>query len=43
MPQAHPQVRVDLEELVSDEVVAQLRDGRADVGVFVQGPDTAWT
>lgn len=39
--QAHPQVRVDLEELVSDEVVAQLRDGRADVGVFVQGPDTA--
>lgn len=35
-----PQVRVDLDEQVSDAVVAALREGRADVGVFVGGPDT---
>lgn len=35
----HPQVRVDLEEQVSEAVVATLREGRADVGVFVEGPD----
>lgn len=34
-----PQVRIDLEEQVSELVVATLRDGRADVGVFVEGPD----
>jgi len=34
-----PQVRIDLEEQVSEGVVAALRDGRADVGVFVEGPD----
>ena len=37
---AHPQIRVDLQENVSDDVILQLREGRADVGVFVQGPDT---
>jgi DNA-binding transcriptional LysR family regulator len=35
----HPQVRVDLEEQVSEAVVSTLREGRADVGVFVEGPD----
>ena len=36
----HPQVRVDLEEQVSETVVTTLREGRADVAVFVEGPDT---
>lgn len=35
-----PQVRVDLEEQVSEAVVAALREGRADLGIFVEGPDT---
>ncbi|MBX3654328.1 MAG: LysR family transcriptional regulator [Ramlibacter sp.] len=35
-----PQVRVDLEEQVSEAVVAALREGGADLGVFVEGPDT---
>jgi DNA-binding transcriptional LysR family regulator len=34
------QVRVDLEEQVSTGVVAALRDGTADLGVFVEGPET---
>jgi DNA-binding transcriptional LysR family regulator len=34
-----PEVQVDLEELVSQQVAAAVRDGRADVGVFVAGPD----
>jgi DNA-binding transcriptional LysR family regulator len=33
-------VRVDLEEQVSTGVVAALREGRADVGVFVAGVET---
>lgn len=37
---AHPQIQVDLQEHVSNDVILQLREGRADVGVFVQGPDT---
>ncbi|MBA4327823.1 MAG: LysR family transcriptional regulator [Polaromonas sp.] len=36
----HPQLRVDLEEQVSEAVVSTLREGRADVAVFVEGPDT---
>jgi molybdate transport repressor ModE-like protein len=36
-----PQIRIDLEEQVSDAVGVALREGRADVGVFVEGPDTA--
>lgn len=36
----HPQVHVDLEEQVSEAVAAALREGRADVAVFVEGPDT---
>ena len=39
--QLQPQVRVDLEEQVSEAVVVALREGRADLGIFVQGPDTA--
>ena len=39
--QLRPQVRVDLEEQVSEGVVAALRDGRADLGIFVEGPDTS--
>ncbi|HEY0823791.1 MAG TPA: LysR family transcriptional regulator [Ramlibacter sp.] len=34
------QVRVDLDEQVSTAVVAALREGRADLGVFVEGPET---
>lgn len=37
----HPQLRVDLEEQVSEAVVSTLREGRADVAVFVEGPDTS--
>ena len=36
-----PQVHVDLDEQVSEAVVAALREGRADLGIFVEGPDTA--
>lgn len=35
----HPEIQVDLEEQVSEQVVASLRDGRADLGVYVEGPD----
>jgi len=35
-----PQVRVDLEEQVSEGVALALREGRCDLGVFVEGPDT---
>ena len=38
--QLQPQVRIDLEEQVSETVVATLREGRANVAVFVEGPDT---
>ena len=37
---AHPDVRVEVEEQVSEVVVASLREGRADIGAFVEGPDT---
>lgn len=37
--QDNPHVRVDLDEQVSESVVTALREGRADVGVFVEGPD----
>lgn len=33
----HPEVQIDLEERVSEHVVLALREGRADVGVFVEG------
>ncbi|HSV48442.1 MAG TPA: LysR family transcriptional regulator, partial [Ramlibacter sp.] len=36
-----PQVRIDLEEQVSEAVVATLREARCDVAVFVEGPDTS--
>lgn len=36
----HPEVQIDLEEQGSEHVVQALREGRADVGVFVEGPDT---
>jgi DNA-binding transcriptional LysR family regulator len=32
-------VRIELDEQVSEAVVNALREGRADVGVFVEGPD----
>lgn len=38
--QLRPQVRVDVEEQVSAAVASTLREGRADVGIFVEGPDT---
>lgn len=37
----HPHIHIDLEEQVSESVVATLREGRADIAVFVEGPDTA--
>ena len=37
--QLKPQVRVELQEQVSDGVVAALREGRSDIGIFVEGPD----
>ncbi len=37
--QENPHVRVDLDEQSSESVVNALREGRADVGVFVAGPD----
>jgi molybdate transport repressor ModE-like protein len=36
--QLQPQVRIDLEEQVSDAVPIALREGRADVGILVEGP-----
>ena len=36
----HKQVRIDLDEQVSTAVGAALRERRADIGVFVEGPDT---
>ena len=36
-----PQVRVDLEEQVSQAVVTTLLEARTDVAIFVEGPDTA--
>lgn len=35
-----PRVRIELEEQVSEAVVKSLREGRADVGVFVEGQET---
>lgn len=37
----HPQIRIDLDEQVSQVVVARLREGLADIGIFVEGPDTS--
>jgi len=34
-----PEVQVELEEQVSQQVVASVREGRADLGVFVSGPE----
>lgn len=34
-------VQVDVEEQVSERVVSALREGRADIGVYVEGPDDA--
>ena len=36
----HPGIRIDVEEQVSEQVVAALREGKADIGIFVQGPAT---
>jgi DNA-binding transcriptional LysR family regulator len=33
----HPEIRVDLEEQVTTAVVAALREGRCDLGIFVEG------
>lgn len=33
----HPEIQVDLEERVSEQVVLALRERRADIGVFVEG------
>lgn len=36
----HPQVQVEVEEQVSGLVLTRLQEGRADIGVFVEGPPT---
>jgi len=38
--QLRPEVQVELEEQVSQQVVTTVREGRADLGVYVAGPDT---
>ncbi|MBL8309759.1 MAG: LysR family transcriptional regulator [Burkholderiales bacterium] len=35
----HPEIQVELEEQVSQQVVASVREARSDIGVFVDGPD----
>ncbi len=35
----HPEVQVELEEQASQQVVAAVREGRADLGLCVSGPD----
>lgn len=37
---AYPEIHIELEEQVSSGVVSALRQGQADVGVFVEGLDT---
>jgi len=37
--EAYPKIQVDLDEQVSDLVVSNLRDGRSDLGAYVEGPD----
>lgn len=37
---AYPEIQVDLEEQVSEQVVQALRERRADVGVFVEGTNS---
>ncbi len=36
----HPQVQIDIEEQVSAAVLMRVLEGRAEVGVFVEGPET---
>jgi DNA-binding transcriptional LysR family regulator len=36
-----PQVQVELHEQLSSRVISDLHEGLADVGIFVEGPDTA--
>jgi DNA-binding transcriptional LysR family regulator len=38
--QTYPEIQIDLEEQVSGQVVLALREGRADVGVFVEGANS---
>lgn len=38
--ESNADVRVDVEEQVSEMVVSALREGRADIGAFVEGPVT---
>ncbi|CAN1514549.1 LysR family transcriptional regulator [Limnohabitans sp. B9-3] len=38
--QTCPEVQIDLEEQVSGQVVIALREGRADIGVFVEGTNS---
>ena len=38
---AHPQVNVDLEEKLSDEIVAAIADGTADIGIVASTVETA--
>lgn len=37
--QINPDIQVDLDEQVSEMVVSSLRDGRTDLGAYVEGPD----
>lgn len=37
----HPDIQVDVEEQVSELVVTSLREGRSDIGAYVEGPDAS--
>jgi DNA-binding transcriptional LysR family regulator len=37
---SHPELQIDLEEQASEQVILALRDGRADLGVFVEGTNS---
>lgn len=38
--QTHPELQIDLEEQSSEQVVLALREGRTDIGVFVEGTNS---
>lgn len=37
----HPAVRVDVKEMVSESVVKSVREGRVEIGIFVEGAETS--
>lgn len=37
--ETHPKIQIDLDEQVSEGVISSLRDGRSDLGAYVEGPN----